>query len=81
MVPLIKFFFHEEVRRSAVQSLPEMLESAKVAADKNVHGATQQNVKQLLDFFWPALMEGLSKVSNTLADGGLDYDDILGGEL
>lgn len=62
MVPLIKFFFHEDVRRSAVQSLPEMLESAHLAAQKGLHGATKQNVKQLLDYFWPALMEGLSKV-------------------
>ena len=62
MVPLLKFFFHEDVRRSAIQSLPEMLTSAHLAAEKGLHGATKQTVKQLLDFFWPALMEGLSKV-------------------
>ena len=62
MVPLLKFFFHEDVRRSAVQSLPEMLESANQAAEKGLHNATKQNVKQLLDYFWPALIEGLLKV-------------------
>ena len=34
MVPLLKFWFHEEVRRAAVQTLPELLRSAVLAKEK-----------------------------------------------
>ena len=62
MVPLLRFYFHEEVRQAAVQSLPELLRSAYLAAKTGKHGATPAVVKQLLDFIWPPLMDAMSKV-------------------
>ena len=62
MVPLLRFYFHEEVRQAAVQSLPELLRSANLAAEKGLHGATKANVKQMLDFFWPQLLDAMAKV-------------------
>ena len=68
MVPLLRFYFHEEVRQAAVQSLPELLRSANLAAENGLHGATKANVKQMLDFFWPQLLDAMAKVppSHTL---------------
>lgn len=62
VVPLLRFYFHEEVRIGAVQILCELLRSADLAAEKGLHGATKANVKQLLDYIWPLLMEAISKV-------------------
>lgn len=61
MVPLLRFYFHEEVRQAAVQSLPELLRSADLAAEKGVQGATKGNAKQILDFFWPQLLDAMAK--------------------
>ena len=62
MVPLLKFYFHEEVRSAAMSILPELLRSASQAAEKGVQGANAQYVKQLLDFFWQPLMDAMAKV-------------------
>ena len=57
MVPLLKFYFHEEVRRAAVQSLPQLLRAAQAAAEKGVTGANADYVLQLLNFIWePAVL-------------------------
>lgn len=34
MVPLLKFWLHEEVRRAAVQTLPELIRSASMCLEK-----------------------------------------------
>lgn len=41
MVPLLKFYFHEEVRRAATSALPQLLRATQAAAEKGVQGATQ----------------------------------------
>jgi hypothetical protein len=41
MVPLLKFYFHEEVRRAATSALPQLLRATQAAAEKGVPGATQ----------------------------------------
>lgn len=60
MVPLLKFWFHEEVRRAAANIIPELLHSAVAAASKGGN-ADMSHVKQLLDFIWPPLIEALGK--------------------
>jgi hypothetical protein len=62
IVPLLRFYFHEEVRIGAAQMLSELLRSSQLAAEKGVQGASRANVKQLLDYIWPALIDALSKV-------------------
>ena len=62
IVPLLRFYFHEEVRIGAVQMLSELLRSSQLAAEKGAQGATKANVKQLLDYIWPALIDALQKV-------------------
>ena len=49
MVPLLKFYFHEEVRKAAVNTLPELLLAAKLAVEKGC-GKDISWLKQLLDF-------------------------------
>lgn len=60
MVPLLKFYFHEEVRSAAAQSLPELLRSAVLASEKGQ--AQSSSVKQLLDGLWQPLIDAIQKV-------------------
>lgn len=66
LVPLLKFYFHEEVRKAAVSAMPELLQSAKLAVEKGMaHGRDQNYVKQLSDYIIPALVEALHKEPET----------------
>ena len=65
MVPLLKFYFHEEVRAAAVQAMPELLRSASEAAAKGCPGADQRYVKQMLDFIWGPIMDAMRAVRPT----------------
>ncbi|EPS66414.1 hypothetical protein M569_08363, partial [Genlisea aurea] len=66
LVPLLKFYFHEEVRRAAVSAMPELLRSAKLAVEKGVaQGRNEAYVKQLSDYVIPALVEALHKEPDT----------------
>jgi len=70
MVPLLKFWLHEEVRRAAVQTLPELLRSAVMSVEKGTVGDASV-VKQLLDYFWPAMMDALGKEPDTDVQGAM----------
>lgn len=62
LVPLLKFYFHEEVRKAAVSAMPELLRSAKLAVEKGqASGRDESYVKQLSDYIIPALVEALHK--------------------
>ena len=61
MLPLLKFYFHEEVRQAAVQAMPELLRSAFLAAEKGRPGADMGYVERMLDFIWPPIMEAMAK--------------------
>lgn len=66
LVPLLKFYFHEEVRRAAVSAMPELLRSAKLAVEKGLsQGRDQSYIKQLSDYILPALVEALHKEPDT----------------
>lgn len=60
MVPLLKFYFNEEVRASAAQALPEMLRSASLAAAKGL-GPDEAYVRNMLGFIWQPLAEAIPK--------------------
>lgn len=45
MVPLLKFYFHEEVRRAATSALPHLLRSASAAAAAGAPGASEVCVR------------------------------------
>ncbi|KAL8142865.1 hypothetical protein V2J09_015897 [Rumex salicifolius] len=62
LVPLLKFYFHEEVRKAAVAAMPELLRSAKLAIEKGQsQGRNESYLKQLSDYIVPALVEALHK--------------------
>ncbi|XVF42566.1 hypothetical protein PTKIN_Ptkin01aG0373800 [Pterospermum kingtungense] len=62
LVPLLKFYFHEEVRKAAVSGMPELLRSAKLAVEKGQsQGRNETYIKQLTDYIIPALVEALHK--------------------
>ncbi|KAK9999788.1 hypothetical protein SO802_019391 [Lithocarpus litseifolius] len=66
LVPLLKFYFHEEVRKAAVSAMPELLRSAKLAVEKGqAQGRNESYVKQLSDYVVPALVEALHKEPDT----------------
>ncbi|KAH6766520.1 ARM repeat superfamily protein [Perilla frutescens var. hirtella] len=66
LVPLLKFYFHEEVRKAAVSAMPELLRSAKLAVEKGIaQGRYETYVKQLSDYIIPALVEALHKEPDT----------------
>lgn len=66
LVPLLKFYFHEEVRRAAVSAMPELLRSAKLAVEKGLsQGRNESYIKQLLDYILLALVEALHKEPET----------------
>lgn len=69
MVPLLKFYFHEEVRKAAAQSLPELLAGGKLAVEKGLapavtvaaDGQEKGYVRQMVEFMVPPLVEVLTK--------------------
>ncbi|KAL5563592.1 hypothetical protein UlMin_033339 [Ulmus minor] len=66
LVPLLKFYFHEEVRKAAVSAMPELLRSAKLAVEKGqAQGRNDTYVKQLSDYIVPALVDALHKEPDT----------------
>jgi hypothetical protein len=65
MVPLLKFYFHEDVRRAAVQALPHLVASAQQAAEAGTPGADAAFVKGMVDFFWEPLMAAIHKEPDT----------------
>jgi hypothetical protein len=73
MVPLLKFYFHEEVRRAATNALPQLLRSTQAAAEKGVEGASQEMVSQMVAFMWEPLIAAVKKEPETdLAAAQLD---------
>jgi hypothetical protein len=66
LVPLLKFYFHEEVRRAAVSAMPELMRSAKLAIEKGEsQGRDLSYLKQLSDYIIPAMLEALHKEPDT----------------
>ncbi|KAG9155701.1 hypothetical protein Leryth_003967 [Lithospermum erythrorhizon] len=66
LVPLLKFYFHEEVRKAAVSAMPELLRSAKLAIEKGLaQNRNESYIKQLTDYIVPALVEALHKEPDT----------------
>lgn len=66
MVPLLDFYFHEDVRKAAVASLPDILRAGKAAMEKGM--STPQGApvdlawfRQLIGYVVPPLVAALSK--------------------
>uniref|UniRef100_A0A0C9QU83 TSA: Wollemia nobilis Ref_Wollemi_Transcript_9431_3919 transcribed RNA sequence n=1 Tax=Wollemia nobilis TaxID=56998 RepID=A0A0C9QU83_9CONI len=66
LVPLLKFYFHEEVRKAAVSAMPELLRAGKLAVDKRqAQGRDESYVRQLSDYIISSLVEALNKEPET----------------
>lgn len=63
MVPLLKFYFHEDVRIAAVQCMPELLRAATLAVEKGTSPDASMPA-QMLDFFWQPLLDAMHKVTD-----------------
>jgi hypothetical protein len=64
MVPLLDFYFHEDVRKAAVASLPDILRAGKAAADEGKvpgGGDGKQYFASLVNFVVPPLVAALAK--------------------
>ncbi|XP_015959843.1 uncharacterized protein LOC107483745 isoform X1 [Arachis duranensis] len=65
LVPLLKFYFHEEVRKVAVSAMLELLHSAKLAIEKGQsQGWDASYLKFLSDSIIPVLVDALHKELN-----------------
>ncbi|XP_073221997.1 uncharacterized protein [Cicer arietinum] len=72
LVPLLKFYFHEEVRKAAVSAMPELLSSAKSAIEKGQsQGRDASYLKQLTDYIIPNLVEALHKEPEVEISAGM----------
>lgn len=60
MVPLLKFYFNEEIRIASAQTLSELLRSYVEGAGKGM-GPTEDSCRQLLGRMWPHLVDTLAK--------------------
>lgn len=60
MIPLLKFYFNEEVRIAAAQTLSELLRSYVEGAAKGI-GPSEENCKRLAAEMWPHLVDSLAK--------------------
>lgn len=58
MVPMLKFYFHDDVRSAASESLPYLLESAKARGD--------EFVRQMWVFIVPELLKAIE--TDTVAE-------------
>ena len=59
MIPSLEFYFHEDVRRAAVASLPDLLRAGKLAVSK---GAKDQAwFQQLVNHIIPPLIQAMAK--------------------
>jgi len=61
MVPMLKFFCWEDVRMAAVNSLEPLLRSARLAAEKQVPGASPEFCAHMLTYLWTHLMAAIQK--------------------
>lgn len=59
VVPLLKFYWNDEVRRCAAQSIPELIKSAIAALEAKQTDAAL--VKTMLDFVWTPLANAIGK--------------------
>ena len=64
MVPLLDFYFHEDVRKAAVASLPDILRAGKAAAEKGKTGDPNY-FRSLVTFVVPPLVAALAKEPET----------------
>lgn len=65
LVPLLEFYFHEEIRKVAASAMPALLRSAKLAVEKRqAEGQDETYIKQLSDYIIPSLVEALHKEPN-----------------
>ena len=59
MIPSLEFYFHEDVARAAVASLPDLLRAGKLAVSK---GAKDQAwFQQLVNHIIPPLIQAMAK--------------------
>jgi importin-5 len=62
MVPLLEFYFHEDVRRAAVASLPDIIRAAKRCVEQGSGPeCTFDWLKGIIDYVVPPLIEALGK--------------------
>ena len=66
MVPLLDFYFHEDVRKAAVASLPDILRAGKAGMEKGVVAPSGVAVdaayfRQLVTYVVPPLVKALNK--------------------
>lgn len=66
LVPLLKFYIHEEIRKAAASAMPALLRSAQLAVEKRqAQGQDETYIKQLSDYIIPSLVEALNKEPHT----------------
>ena len=65
LVPLIRFQYMDDVRAGAMSAMPELLNCAIEAANKNIPGASIQLVTELKQFMFEPILEQLKSEPDT----------------
>jgi hypothetical protein len=84
MVPLLKFYFHDTVRVTAAESLPHLLECAKVKGDEYVGQLWTYVLPEILssiekepeDSVIPEMMDSFSKCVETLGSACMPVEQL-----
>ena len=80
MVPLLKFYFHEEVRQAAVQAMPELLKSVYMAVSEGkAGGADMQYVRDMLKYLWQPLIDSMVRMSQATCLDKVSWATLLQG--
>lgn len=74
-----------QVRKAAVQAMPDLLHAAVIAANKGV-GVNMHFVKEMLDYIWPSMMHAMSSevdldVLTTFLDSTASLVDVIDSQL
>ncbi|XP_059292135.1 uncharacterized protein LOC132045559 [Lycium ferocissimum] len=71
LVPLLNFYTHNEVRKSAVEAMPLLLRSAKLAVERGIaQDKSESYFTKLSDHIILALVEALHKICGPLLNEG-----------
>lgn len=73
MVPLLRFYVHEDVRKAAVTAIPELLNDAKLAVEKGLAkpGHDMNWVKAMMDYILKELPDAIDKEPETELVGSM----------
>merc|ERR1712189_67828 len=79
MIPLLKFYFHDDVRIAAAESLPHLLECAKIRGDgylQQMRGFISPELLKAEEDVIPEMMDSFAKCEECLGVGYISSEHL-----